>query len=226
MIFSILGKGRIGNALQEMMLGSFSYGRNDDPETHKHNILIVAAPNGKRIDVINNPKKDKQDCLALMETIKNCEYDHLIYLSTCDVIWSDSVYADNRRFMEQQVSKLQNVYIMRLSKALAPGLTRSILWDIKHNSKWLYETNLDATMQWYPLRQLQSDISCMITAKIKIADFASKPISNRSIVERFAPKLLPKLTGRPTPIIDINKDGKYSVPIENVWQEFDKFFIN
>ena len=223
----IIGTGRIGSALHKLIAGSCVYGRNDNPRSHPHSMLIVAAPNGNRINVLANPTKDLVDCNTVINTVKQCQYDHLVYVSSLDVCWSDSAYAINRKYLEDSINKLHNSHIMRIGKALAPNLPGMVLWDIKNTSEWLPKTNLAATNQWYPLSRLESDAANMIIYQQKIKHFSSEPITNGAIVEHFAPELVSQLSSTDTLVVNVkNPDGTYTVPNEQVWQHFEQYFVD
>ena len=226
-LVGIIGNGAIGSTLHTLIDGSCVYGRNNSPQLQTHGTLIVAAPNGNRINILADPAKDLEDCNALIKTLKQCRYDRLIYISTLDVCWSDSKYADNRRYLEDNISNLHNYHIMRIGKAFAPDLPRSVLWDIKNNSKWLPKTNLAAANQWYPLSRFETDAANMISNGTIFEHFSSAPITNGAIVEYFAPHLTRRLSSFDTEIANVhNKDGKYTIPNEQVWQHFKKYFVD
>ena len=222
---SVIGNGLIGNCIAKTFHNVTLYGRKDAPSECIHDILIIAAPGGNRISIEADPDKDMLDCHKLVDTISKCTYNHLIYISSRDVLYQ-TVYGTNRKLLEEMILNLDNSVALRIGKALAPGLTRNILSDI-NNKTWLDKINLTNSDQWYPIKRLLLDADSLFTGKDKVDVFLSRPIYNQEIVTRYKPKLIKQLTKNMTTVQnrdDKHSTGNYIVPEQDIWQIFDTYF--
>lgn len=226
MQFSILGNGMIGTYLHSVYHDSTLFGRHDNISAYNHNIIVIAGPNGKRIEVEHNPQKDKQDCDILVNQLKKCKYDFIVHLSTIDVVRNDSVYAKNRRYLEKQILKMPYSYAMRIGKGIAPGCTRNIFWDL-HNNKWIDKINLISSDQWYPLSLLSNHIINVVRNQSKIDVYSSCPIKNFEIVKTFFPDRVPYLSTKICTNSNItNNNGDYHISKDIIWQEFNRYMFD
>jgi hypothetical protein len=224
---SVIGNGLVGKAIEDSFHNVTVYSRHDTPQQHHHDILVVAAPGGSRVTVEANPDKDMLDCYQLVQKVTDCSYNYLIHISSRDVMY-DTVYGTNRKVLETMILRLENSVAMRIGKALAPGLTRNILSDIK-NKTWLDKINLDNTDQWYPIVRLLEDANSLFVSNCNADFFLSKPILNRDIVKKYKPKLLATLEKNSRPVASRDtkhSTGVYVVPEQDVWQIFDTYFLD
>jgi hypothetical protein len=222
---SVIGNGLVGTSIQQIFKNVTVYSKHDSPAQHQHDILIIAAPCGNRIKVEADPDKDMLDCYALVNTISECKYNYLIYVSSRDVMYQ-TIYGRNRKVLEDLILKFDNSVALRIGKALASGLSRNILSDIK-NKTWLDKINLSATDQWYPINRLLEDADSLFRSKHNVDAFLSRPIFNKEIVEKYKPDLIDRLAKNTNQIQ--NRDtkhssGKYVVPEQDVWKIFDTYF--
>ena len=222
---SVIGNGLVGKSIAKTFHNVTIYGRKDNPAELNHDVLIIAAPGGNRIEVEKNADKDMLDCYALVNTIKKCMYNYLIYISSRDVLYP-TVYGKNRKVLENLVLELDNSVALRIGKALAPGLSRNVLNDIKTGT-WLDKINLDSTDQWYPIDRILEDANSLFVSGLKTDIFLSCPISNRQIVNMYKPKLIKKLAKNNVPVQHRDtqhSSGHYTVPESDVWHIFDTYF--
>jgi hypothetical protein len=222
MKYSIIGAGIVGQVLHNQIFDSTLFARNDIvPKVH--NVLVVAAPTGNRLVVNANPEKDLEDCNRIIELVRRCQYNQLVYVSTVDVYRTHS-YGTNRQYLENALSTLPNSYIVRLPSLIGPSVNKNILYDLKTKS-WLNKICLDSTIQWYPLKRLESDIKNLINNNIKYQNLCSEPISNRDIVQKIFPELIEQLDNNQLTPVDYNL-SPYTIPLEEIWQSFEEFFID
>jgi hypothetical protein len=229
MTYSIIGSGIVGQALYKQAGGSLLFTRETSPVQHNHNVLVVAAPTGNRLVVNHAPEKDLEDCHRIIELVSQCCYNQLIYISTVDVYKThNSSYGNNRQYLENSLAKLSNSYIIRLPSLIDQSVNKNILYDLK-TMQWLDKICLDSDIQWYPLKRLDNDIKNTINNNVRYQNLCSNPISNRSIVQKFFPKLIEQLeSNRLTPVhYNIkNTDQSYAIPLEEIWQSFEEFFVD
>jgi hypothetical protein len=226
--YSILGAtGFIGNALLNQTDHGYGYNRVNVNELSSvdHDILVIAAPSGNRIQVNQNHLADYQDCESIIEIVKQCRYNKVVHLSTVDV-FKESLYGSNRKFLENELSKLHDSITIRLPSIIASNIKKNIIHDLKHNI-WLDKISLDSRIQWYPLKRLRTDIETIISNQIKTANFVSQPIDNREIVGRYFNQLLPDLDRNQAvaTYYDLKFNETYWVPTQEVWNNFDEYFL-
>ena len=241
MKYSIIGPGLVGNALHKQLPRAVVYDRNTSCNLPQQalDVLIVTAPTGNRISVNQNPTKDLIDCQQLVDLIQHCNYNQLIYISTVDVYANKTSanadpdlqqptasYGNNRWFLEHAMSHLPNIHVTRLPSLIDLSMNKNILYDLKEQV-WLDKICLDSCIQWYPLKQLGTDIVHSVDQKIKYQNLCSPPICNRDIVQKFFPKLISKLDQNivtPVTYNIKNHDQNYTVPLNHVWQSFKEYF--
>jgi hypothetical protein len=220
--YSIIGTGIIGQELHRQAPDSVLLGR-DSIVPMEHDVLVVAAPTGNRLVVNNDPEKDLADCERVIKLVKQCQYNHLVHISTVDVYRTHS-YGSNRHYLENALAKLPNSHVVRLPSLIGKSVNKNILYDLKNNL-WLDKICLNSYSQWYPLTRLKNDIENTIQCQITYQNLFSQPIGNYEIVQKFFPNLIEQLaTNQLTPV---NYDIKtYTIPLEEIWQSFDQFFID
>jgi hypothetical protein len=243
MKYSIIGSGLVGRALHQQLPSSTIYNRNESNTLigQSLDVVIVAAPTGNRISVTQDPVKDLNDCQQIIKLLEQCKYNQVVYISTLDVysnktstdanpdlVQPTASYGRNRWLLEQAIGAMPNGYVTRLSSLSDRSMTKNILYDLKAQI-WLDKICLDSCIQWYPLNRLAADIVASLDYKIKYQNLCSLPIRNRDIVQKFFPTLISKLdknTVIPVTYNVKNYDQDYAVPLDQIWQSFDEFFID
>jgi hypothetical protein len=226
--YSIIGPGFVGKLIANQLRVNDIYNRAnlDSLLNSNHNTVILAAPTGNRIVVNRDPYRDLDDCAGIVNTLKNAQFDRIVYISTVDVFLASS-YGRNRLWLEQQIQQFPNHIILRLPALCDPSIKKNVLFDLA-NRQWLEKVSLDSTIQWYPTNRLSQDITYAIEHNITEINLVSAPVCNRDIVSKFVPDLLEKL-GRnaATPVYYNVKslNGQYWVDDECMWSELEKSFI-
>jgi hypothetical protein len=222
MKYSIIGSGIVGQAINRQESNSQIFTRTSLVPAD-HDILVIAAPTGNRLVVNHNPTKDIEDCNQIINFVQQSKYNQLVYISTIDV-YRDHPYGNNRRYLEHALDKLPNSHIVRLPSLIDNSVNKNILYDLK-NQIWLDKICLDSEIQWYPLKRLGADIKQVIDQDIKYQNLFSAPISNQNIVARFFPNLIKQLTSNQ--LVSVKYDFyPYAIPVEEIWQSFEEFFID
>lgn len=243
MKYSIIGSGLVGQALHRQLPNSIIYNRNESNALIEQpsDVVIVAAPTGNRISVTEDPSKDLNDCQQIIKLLEQCKYNQVVYISTLDVystktstdanphlVYPVASYGRNRWLLEQAISAMPNSYITRLSSLSDRLMNKNILYDLKAQI-WLDKICLDSYIQWYPLNRLATDIITSLDCGIKYQNLCSPPICNRDIVQKFFPNLISQLNKNnviPITYNVKNYDQGYAVPLDQIWQSFDEFFID
>lgn len=242
--FTIIGAGFLGKYLNTQLLDSNLVSRSTTQEfvSSEHDVVVVAAPTGNRIQVNRNHLDDLADCDKILELLSSCRYNRILHISTVDTystLTSDSdlpgsimpiaKYGANRWYFENSISKFPSSQILRLSSLVDKSIQKNILFDLKHN-QWLTSINLNSKIQWYPLKRITDDINYMLNnPDIKYLNLVSPPISNRSIIQKFYPNLEQQLELNICPTVEYNvhtNQNCYTVDLDSVWQEFENFFID
>lgn len=224
---SVIGNGLIANAISKTFKNVTLYSRDSDPTQFVHDILIVAAPCGRRFVVEQDPKKDLLDCSKVVDTVSKCVYNKLIHISSQDVL-DATVYGKNRKWIEEQILQFSNSVSLRIGKALAAGLERNVLSDIA-TAQWLDKINLNSNYQWYPIHRILHDSNSLFASGKNVDVFLSRPISNNEIVTKYKPELINRLVQNTVPAVQRNAKnsaGIYVVPDLDVWKIFDTYFID
>lgn len=241
MRYSIIGNGLIGHALHNQALDSVLFTRENSFKATQddHDVLVIVAPTGNRLVVNNNTEKDLADCDRIIELVSQCNYNHLVYISTVDVYPThtsnnadpsseqpSTAYGSNRWYLEHVLSTMSDSHIIRLPTLSDLSLNKNILYDLKTKS-WLDKICLESYIQWYPLKRLNNDIEFTINNTLKYQNLCSSPVCNRTVVQQFFPELIEQLNANQlTPVkYDIkNNDQSYPIPLEEIWQSFEEFF--
>lgn len=198
MIAIVGSRGLIGNYLKETIPYTHEFNSNNiaDIKKQSFDIVYVAAPTGNRLLANADPKKDFQNIHLMYDAISSANINRLIIIGTVDSILRPHLpYGSNRLWLEENLSRLFNTNILRLSSLIYSRITKNILYDLKH-SQYLDSINLNSCIQWYDLNNLDRDIHYSIMANLSVRDLVSEPIYNYEIVERFFPAL--KLSAKET----------------------------
>jgi len=220
--YSIIGSGFVSSALQIQIDNCRVYDRKNINELGKcdHEIIIISAPTGNRLQVRDDPKKDLLDCEIIIKQVSNANFDRIIHISTVDVFQNND-YGHNRKWLEDRLKSDHRSTIFRLPTLIHPMIAKNILFDLSRK-KWLEKISLDSKIQWYPLKNLWHDIKKNIDLGISQNNLVSRPISNRELVSVLEPELLENLSENLTVpcYYDVRShDGTYWVSDEDIWQD-------
>jgi hypothetical protein len=186
---ALIGTGVIGTVLQQSI--AFDHVFNSQNinaiNNYKFDTIYCAAPSSNRLLANKNPTTDL-DNIKKLATVLTDSDTQIILISTIDVVVTDSPYATNRKFLEEQVMRLPNYKIVRLPSLIGSSIKKNILYDIKHN-QYIESINALDSCQWYPLVNLANDLKLL--THNSITNFVSEPIVNQTILEKFSPKKLP-----------------------------------
>lgn len=175
--------GTIGKHLcEQIVFDDFYNSKNISAiQGRSYELLVIAAPSGNRLKINRQEEADTVD--KLIEHLKHCSADHVVLLSTVDVIVNpDSIYGKNRKILEDFVISYFNSTVLRLATLIGTGIKKNIAYDLKHQQ---YDfINTQSTLQWSVLRTLGTHIH-----KTGIVNLVSEPIRNKDIVDTFFPNL-------------------------------------
>lgn len=148
-------------------------------------LVVCAAPTGNRVQVKNDPARDIENVLLILDELDRCNIKKFILISTIDCLAQPNTsYGMNRRLIETWVkSNIEDYTIIRLGTLIHPSITKNILFDLK-NQQWLDSICPTTTIQYTDMSKLTLEFS------EKENNFFSEPIANSEILERYYPKLL------------------------------------
>lgn len=198
MIAIVGSNGLIGGYLKEVIEYTHEFNSNniEDIKNHSYNIVYLAAPSGNRLIANADAHKDYQNVNWLYTNLSRTKIDRLVIIGTVDSVLRPHLpYGSNRFWLEENLSRLYNTNILRLSSLIHPRISKNILYDLKHH-QYLESINLNSCIQWYDLDNLARDIHYSIMADLPVRNLVSEPIYNREIVEQFFPDL--KLSAKET----------------------------
>lgn len=164
-------------------------------------LCVCAAPSSNRIAAAMNPSIDGDMADALINTLRDTVVKKIVLISTCDTQRNpDTVYGRNRLQLEKFImEEFGNYSILRLPSLVHQDIKKNFLFDLKH-TQYLDKANLNAVNQWYPLSDIKTHVEQSIPQRNCIRNLCSEPISNRSIVELFAPSLVNQIPDLPSSV--------------------------
>jgi len=183
--------GLIGGYLKETIpyTHEFNSSNINQISDYKFDKVYIAAPTGNRLVANADANADLVNIQNLATALKATEIDTVILIGTVDSILRPNLpYGKNRLWLEEFVKSNFNSYIPRLSSLIHKDLKKNPLYDLKHNV-YTDKINLDYTLQWYDLTNIEFDISNMINSGTREQNLVSEPIANREIVDKFFPSL-------------------------------------
>lgn len=186
---ALIGTGVIGSILQQSIKFDhvFNSQNINTINNYKFDTIYCAAPSSDRLLANKNPTTDLDNIKRLATALTNTDAQ-VILISTIDVVVKNSPYAENRKFLEEQVMSLSNYKIIRLPSLVGSSIKKNILYDIKHN-QYIDSINALDLCQWYPLVNLADDLKSLTNNSI--TNLVSEPIVNQRILEQFSPEKLP-----------------------------------
>lgn len=152
-------------------------------------LIVCAAPSGNRLAVNRGQTQDFEDCTKIVAMLKQCHTKKLVLISSVDAETApDSIYGRNRAWLEQELSKTHNTYILRLSTLIGNRIKKNVLFDLKH-SLFLESLDRHAELQWCILNDLPRQIDISLVGVPGTRNIVSEPIKNVSIISQFFPHI-------------------------------------
>jgi hypothetical protein len=225
-LYTVIGNGFLGKFIQtQTECTVFDSLTIDAVINQDHDVIIVAAPSSNRLMANSNPIADLENCKKLCEILKSCNYNDIILISTVDV-FLNTHYGMNRMFIESELTKLNNVKLIRLPVICHSTIKKNVLFDIK-NECWLDKININTKFQYYPLHRLMKDITSLLESDQIFYNLTSAPIQTESLINRFKPTLLHHMK-KPNENLqwyDVkNYDDTYAISIEEIMICMGEYF--
>jgi len=186
-MIGVIGNGLISGCIQDSIKVDkvFTSQNIHTLSENEYDIVYCAAPTSNRIWASNNPNLDKKSVHNIINECTLANIKRFVLVSTGDTqIKPWTTYGQNRLELENFVKQNYiNYSIIRLPCLIHKGITKNLLWDIKHK-KWLDKINLNVTNQWFDLNNIIDYLNVD-----KELNVCSEPISNKKIIARFAPEI-------------------------------------
>lgn len=186
---AIVGEGLIGKRLAKFVNPTHTFNSKTllDLPMNDYDTVYVAAPSGNRIWASENPGFDQASTGLLIRNLLVTRCNRIVLMSTGDTqVRPDSGYGKNRLELETAVrGRFSNHYIIRLPGLIGNDITKNILYDIKHQTEWATKINTLTKQQWYPLDNLEQDITSILSNDQREVNLVSEPILNQDIVDQF-----------------------------------------
>jgi hypothetical protein len=194
---------------------------NIDQIRHREfDIVYCAAPSGNRLLANQQPDWDTNNVQRLADNLRTVTANKFVLISSVDVVYApDSVYGNNRLALEHFVqTQFENCHIIRLCTLIHSGISKNLLFDIKHR-QYLDCVNGIMIRQYYPLSRLCSDIDTVIKYDIREINLVSEPISDQEIVHQFCPDIaLTNTPAKPYNLRSLEPFGQYVVSRQQVFE--------
>ena len=186
---AIVGEGLIGKRLAKFVNPTHTFNSKTllDLPMNNYDTVYVAAPSGNRIWASENPGFDQASTGLLIRNLLVTRCNRIVLMSTGDTqVRPDTGYGKNRLELETAVrGRFSNHYIIRLPGLIGNDITKNILYDIKHQTEWATKINTLTKQQWYPLDNLEQDITSILSNDQREVNLVSEPILNQDIVDQF-----------------------------------------
>lgn len=184
---------------------------------NEYDVVYCAAPTSNRIWASKNSDLDKKSVQSIINECTLANIKRFVLVSTGDTqIKPWTTYGQNRLELENFVKQNYiNYGIIRLPCLIHKGITKNLLWDIKHK-KWLDKINLNVTNQWFDLNNVENYLNVD-----KEFNVCSEPISNKKIIARFAPEIFDLLdVSKPHELYDLEP---YSFTTEEIFRSIENY---
>lgn len=202
------GTGLIGLNLYDIYKADVFCSSNINEIESGYDLLFIAAPSAKKWVAAANPDADNDACLKVADAAINTKSKKIVYFSTIDVYspdqacllsvdedtipLSNEAYGKNRRKLELKLlSSGLDCSIIRLPGLFGKYLSKNPIFDIKTLNQ-VDKIKLNATYQWFNLRQLPVLLNKVIYENISLINVVNPPIGMREILANY-PALLSKV---------------------------------
>jgi hypothetical protein len=166
-------------------------------EGRHYRLIVCAGAPGAKWKANRDPDLDRASLERLMRALGRASADHLVLISTVDVypvpvdVDEDSFidedqgspYGRHRLLLERFVRENFSSTILRLPGLFGAGLKKNVIYDFLNRNQ-LEAICPESLFQFYPLARLWSDIEIVRGAGLELVNFATEPISVRTVAAR------------------------------------------
>lgn len=160
-------------------------------------LVVCAAAPAKKWYANLHPDEDRNVIDSLIAHLKTIKAKQFILISTVDVFKSPvnvdentsiklnelQPYGFNRRRLELFVKdNFESSLIVRLPGLVGAGLKKNIIYDFKHNNE-IEKIESDNVFQFYPMKNLWSDIQTSLKSNLKLVHLTSVPVSVKEVAK-------------------------------------------
>lgn len=189
-MIALIGNGLIGKRIQSFInIDHVFTSKNINAlNNYRFDLIYIAAPSGDRIWADANPAQDIDCVNIIIDYLQKQVTARIILISTGDTqVRPGTAYGGNRLKLENFVKdNFKQYHLVRIPTLIGNDITKNMLYDIKHNTKWKNKINADSMLQWYPLARLKQDLSNLIDTEY---NFGCEPILGWDIINEFVPNL-------------------------------------
>jgi hypothetical protein len=165
---------------------------------NSYQIVVCAAAPAQKWLANKESKADLKNINNLIFYLKSIQCTKFVLISTVDVFKNPNAVNENsfvdeedlhpyglhRRLLEKFIQKnFFNYLIVRLPGVIGPGLRKNIIYDFLNNNN-LQLIDSRSTFQFYPVKNLWSDIQKAINAELKLVHFTSQPINVAEVASK------------------------------------------
>jgi nucleoside-diphosphate-sugar epimerase len=157
-------------------------------------LVVCSGAPAAKWKAIQNPDADRSCLDRLWTNLEQVNAAKVVLISTVDVyarpiaVDEDSdvdeahatAYGRHRRALERRIADRFDALIVRLPGLFGPGLKKNVIHDFLHGHE-LHKIDSRAVFQFYPLTRLWADISVALRAGIRLINFATEPVSVRTV---------------------------------------------
>lgn len=164
----------------------------------EYDLVVCAAAPAKKWYANLHPDEDRVVIDNLIDHLKTVKTKRFVLISTVDVFKSPVMvdentqinldelqpYGFNRRRLELFVENtFQEHLIVRLPGLVGAGLRKNIIFDFKHhNNLELIESK--NVFQFYPMKNLWSDLQICIKNRLKLVHLTAAPVSVQEVAKK------------------------------------------
>ncbi len=210
--------------------------------------IICAGVSAVKWLANKEPEADWRGIKRLMDCLETVSAQHFVLISTIDV-YRDPVgrteldipptdglhpYGRHRLALEAFVAeRFPSHTIVRLPALFGAGLRKNALFDLM-TGNMTDRIVPNAAFQWYPLRRLNSDLSSIVEAHLRVINVTAEPITMETIRARFFPRVVIASPVASPPLYDLRsindvllggRNG-YHLDAASVLQEMAAFVAN
>ena len=197
---AIIGSsGFVGTTLSgQLSFDKFYRSTNIEESAAQHfDLVVCAAARAQKWVANQKPQEDEAHIQELISHLKKITCEKFILISTVDIFQTpigvdeDSTpietnlhpYGKNRLTLEKFVGRtFANSLVVRLPGLVGAGLRKNAIYDLAHNNN-LDKIDRRGVFQFYPMKDLWSDLEIALGAGVPLIHLSAPPISIEKIAQ-------------------------------------------
>lgn len=191
-----------GNLAAQFSFDGLYHSRNIEQIRGKsYDLMVCSGVSAVKWQANRFPAEDRAAIDRLLQNLKTVRARRVVLISTVDAYphtrgvdesfdphgQANHAYGTNRLYVEDAIREsYPHVHIVRLPGLFGPGLKKNIIYDLLHNNN-LEAINPRSRFQFYDVRRLWQDLEVVLKDDLRLVNFATGPLENSKIVQRFFP---------------------------------------